>query len=44
MQVENEICGGLLFRYLGFINKAFTQQIENELQKQGYYDFQISNI
>ncbi|RUO86240.1 MarR family winged helix-turn-helix transcriptional regulator [Spiroplasma endosymbiont of Megaselia nigra] len=44
MQVENEICGGLLFRYLGFINKAFTQQIENELQKQCYYDFQISNI
>ncbi|WP_342255718.1 MarR family winged helix-turn-helix transcriptional regulator [Spiroplasma endosymbiont of Poecilobothrus nobilitatus] len=44
MQVENEICGGLLFRYLGFINKAFSQQIENELQKQGYYDFQISNI
>ncbi|WP_338992977.1 MarR family winged helix-turn-helix transcriptional regulator [Spiroplasma endosymbiont of Seladonia tumulorum] len=44
MQVENEVCDGLLFRYLGFINKAFTQQIENELQKQGYYDFQISNI
>ncbi|WP_348735275.1 MarR family winged helix-turn-helix transcriptional regulator [Spiroplasma endosymbiont of Ammophila pubescens] len=44
MQVENEICCGLLFHYLVFINKAFTQQIENELQKQGYYDFQISNI
>lgn len=44
MQSENETCGGLLFRYLGFINKAFSQQIENELQKQGYYDFQISNI
>lgn len=44
MQSENETCGGLLFRYLGFINKAFSQQIENELQKQCYYDFQISNI
>lgn len=44
MQSENEKCGGLLFRYLGFINKAFSQQIENELQKQCYYDFQISNI
>ncbi|WP_338955331.1 MarR family winged helix-turn-helix transcriptional regulator [Spiroplasma endosymbiont of Polydrusus cervinus] len=41
---ENEECGGTLFRYLGFINKVFSQQIENELQKHGYHDFQISNI
>ncbi|WHQ37557.1 MarR family transcriptional regulator [Spiroplasma sp. SV19] len=44
MGLEGELCQGRLFRYLGYINKAFSQQIENELQKQGYDDFQISNI
>ncbi|AOX44009.1 hypothetical protein S100390_v1c06720 [Spiroplasma sp. NBRC 100390] len=42
--LEGELCRGRLFRYLGYINKAFSQQIENELQKHGFDDFQISNI
>ncbi|WP_425379514.1 MarR family winged helix-turn-helix transcriptional regulator [Spiroplasma endosymbiont of Stenodema calcarata] len=41
---EGALCQGTLFRYLGYINKAFSQQIELELQKRGYDDFQISNI
>lgn len=42
--LEGELCRGRLFRYLGYINKVFSQQIEIELQKQGFDDFQISNI